>query len=755
MALDNSSGVQLSLLHGFVATERHPARSSGVVLAADLPVAKVLIESSLPHLDRVFDYSVPAELAVAAQPGVRVKVRFSGQELNGYITERASTSDTANLAPLGKVFSAVPVLTPAVLALAETVAARYAGSVSDVLRVAVPPRVAKLDKDYLSGMPASTPTDGDPGAADPAPGSGPIAAGAIGVIGAATANGAEGAVAGGDGGDGGVAFSNADAGPSGSLLHGYRNGDAFLSHLAAGGAPRAVLTTLTAYGRHAWHHQLAQTIAHCYHSGRGAVAVVPDQRDLLLLQEAVAAVLPADSFVRLTAEDGPTPRYRNFLRVLSGEVRVVLGTRSAAFAPIANPGLFCCWDDGDGLHVERRAPYQHSRDVLLLRAEQHNAAMLLAGHARSTEGQRLLNTRWAEPIFPERALARSVAARVISTADSFEQERDPMAGLARLPQRAWITAKEALTRGPVLVQVARSGYAPSLACQRCRETARCRHCQGPLIEPAGRPGSAPILQCRWCGTAELDFSCPHCGSRALRRVVVGAARTAEELGKAFPGVPVVSSAGDHVKTVVGDGPALVVATIGAEPIAPAGYAAALLLDGDALLRRESLRASEETLRLWFNAAALVRPAGQGGTVVVTAEDQQSVGALVRWDPGGFAERELSLRQELGLPPAVRIASLTGGKSDIESFLARLTLPAEVRVVGPTALTAGWAQPAQPAQPHSGAPPPAEDIDYRSLIFFPFAMATNITSRLRALKASNAAKRTGSPVQVRCDGLDVL
>ncbi|MCZ2402708.1 primosomal protein N' [Paenarthrobacter sp. Z7-10] len=726
MTADNASGVQLSLLQGFVSPQRRPEPSSGIVLAAELPVAKVLIESSLPHLDRVFDYSVPAELADDAQPGVRVKVRFSGQELNGYLTERTAASETSNLSPIGKVLSAVPVLTPAVLRLAEAVAARYAGSVSDVLRVAIPPRVAKLDKDHLlrtaalQSVPPSIPASSASSLpASSAPGPSPAS----------------------------VPASSAERGTAPSLLHGYRNGDAFLSHLAAGGSPRAVLSALSGYGSHAWHHQLAQAIAHCHQSGRGAVAVVPDQRDLLLLEEAVAALLPADSFVRLTAEDGPTPRYRNFLRVLSGEVRVVLGTRSAAFAPVANPGLFCCWDDGDDLHVERRAPYQHSRDVLLLRAEQHHAAMLLAGHARSTEGQRLLNTRWAEPIVPERALARTVAARVISTADSYEQERDPLAGLARLPQRAWQSAKEALARGPVLVQVARSGYAPSLACQRCREIARCRHCQGPLMEPAGHSGSTPILQCRWCGTAELDFSCAQCGSRALRRVVVGAARTAEELGKAFPGVQVVSSAGDHVKAVVGDGPALVVATIGAEPVAPTGYAAALLLDGDALLRRESLRASEETLRLWFNAAALVRPAAQGGTVVVTAEDQQTVGALVRWDPGGFAERELSLRQELGLPPAVRIASLTGGQSDIESFITRMSLPPEVRVVGPAALSAGSAP--------TGHPLPVEDTDYRSLIFIPFAMAADIVSKLRALKASNAAKRTGSPVQVRCDGLDVI
>ncbi len=711
MASESGTGVQLSLLHGFVARERSADPYSGVELAAELPVAKVLVESTLPHLDRLFDYSVPVELAGNALPGVRVRVRFAGRELNGYITARAAQSGSARLTPLGKVFSPVPVLTPEILRLAEAVAARYAGSVSDVLRVAIPPRVAKLDKEHLAERTVSPPSAAP--AAVPTPRNGPAL------------NALEGAAP--------------DPGPS--LLQGYHNGNAFLTHLGAGGAPRGVLSALQGFGPHSWHRQLAQAIAHCYSSGRGAVAVVPDQRDLLLLEQAVAAVLPPDSFVRLTAEDGPTPRYRNFLRVLSGEVRVVLGTRSAAYAPVAEPGLFCCWDDGDDLHVERRAPYQHSRDVLLLRAEQQGAALLLAGHSRSTEAQRLLMTGWAQPINPERTVTRSVAARVISTSDSFEQERDPLAGLARLPQRAWQSAKAALAHGPVLVQVARAGYAPSLACQRCRESARCRHCPGPLMEQAGLAGSS-TLQCRWCGTAEQDYSCPTCGSRDLRRVVVGAARTAEELGKAFPGVTVVSSAGDHVKAEVPDRPALVVATVGAEPLAPNGYAAALLLDGDSLLRRESLRAGEDALRRWLNAAALVRPAKDGGVVVVTAEDPHVVGALVRWDPEGFAERELSLRQELGLPPAVRVASITGEESAVAAFVDQLELPTSVRVVGPA--------PVAPGTRATG-----EAADYRTLILFPYALASGITAGLRALKAGNAAKRSGPPVQVRCDGLDVL
>ena len=100
-----------------------------------------------------------------------------------------------------------------------------------------------------------------------------------------------------------------------------------------------------------------------------------------------------------------------------------------------------------------------------------------------------------------------------------------------------------------------------------------------------------------------------------------------------------------------------VATPGAEPVAEGGYGAALLLDGWAMLSRAELRAGEETLRRWSNAAALVRA---GGAVVVGADAALPVvQALIRWDPVGAASRELAERTELNFPPATRMAALTG------------------------------------------------------------------------------------------------
>ncbi|MDV8148344.1 primosomal protein N' [Arthrobacter sp. B10-11] len=690
----------------------------GPALAPSLPVARVLIESSLPHLDRPFDYSVPAAFDDAAQPGVRVKVKFNGQELSGYILDRIVESDAGHaLVPLHKVVSSVRVLTPELADLAGKVAARYAGTISDVLRVAIPPRVARLEKEL---------------AAEGVLSASPAASGATACPGPVT--------------DQGPATGRDQAPGNWSK---YVSGAAFLQHLRAGESPRAVLSALQGFGPAGWPALIAEAVAGVRASGRGAVVVVPDYRDLDRVEEALALLLPREDIARLTADDGPTPRYRNYLRVLTGSAGVAVGTRSAAYAPVHNLGLVVCWDDGDDLHIEQRSPYAHTRDVLLLRAEQERAACLLAAHTRSTELERLVEAGWARPVEAGRQEVRRTVPRVVNTADSFEQERDPLARIARLPGAAWRAAKEGLERGPVLIQVARSGYAPSLVCDSCREPARCPVCSGPLAV-AGAAGSSAVPQCRWCSASAPDWRCSHCTSPRLRRSATGVMRTAEELGRAFPGKPVVTSSGDHVKATVLDTKSLVVATIGAEPVAAGGYAAALLLDGDSLLRRENLRAGEDAVRRWFNAAALVKPAREGGLVVITADDTAGVGALLRWDAGGYARRELALRQELQLPPAVRIASVTGGRTAVGHFteaieqqLARQGI--HLRTAGPAPLVLTDAR----------APRRDTGEDVRTLLFIPYAQAAEATRVMRAVKAAAAARRGDDPVQLRLDGVDVL
>ncbi|WP_314729187.1 primosomal protein N' [Rothia mucilaginosa] len=752
---------QLDLLQGFPALRDAliPATPEPVNVAAELeasgvpnPVARVRVDSTLPQVDRTFDYRVPAELSEDAVPGARVRVLFNGHELTGYIEERAATTDwtRTSLLPLKSVLSRVPSVAPEIFALSEALADRYASTVANVLRLAVPPRIAALDKKYAPLLPgyesaylgdsassaasvASTHADpyawlATPGAPAPFVLDPPVL--------------------------------NPDAPDAASVFSDYENGAEFIEDVAAGAATRAVMTVLPGHLEHTWADVVATALATAAASGRGAIAVVPTAKNLDLLEAALAERLPADSFVRLSSDSTPHTRYHGFVKARLGRVPVVIGTRAAAYAPVANLGLVVCWDDGDSSLVERRAPYCHARDVLLLRASAENTAALFVGFSMSSEAARLVRTRWASHVRAPRALVRDYSPRIFSTGSEFELARDPLAAMARIPHLAFEHARRALARGPVLVQVARSGYIPSFSCERCRMPARCGECSGPLSMASG----SSVPSCSWCGHLAQQWRCSECGFTHWRYSAAGATRTAEELGRAFPNVPVISSAGDHVRASVGPEPALVVATPGAEPVAFGGYAAALLLDADKMLRFDSLRAPEAALRRWLNAAALVRPAALEGTVVTTASPSPVEQALVRWDPAWFARQELEERAQTGLPPAVRTAAVTGAEADVRAFMEEFLgssalderVREQLRIVGPVPLDQGYFAWSESLEEDSEEAP--VQGDWRTLMFFSYGIARQVTRELRATRATIAAlkKNVGErPVQIRCDGLDVL
>jgi primosomal protein N' (replication factor Y) len=482
-----------------------------------------------------------------------------------------------------------------------------------------------------------------------------------------------------------------------------------------------------------WPRRLAEAMAATLASGRGAVAVVPDARDLARLDAALTAVLGKGHHVVLSASLGPELRYKRWLAVRRGAVRVVAGTRAASFAPVAGLGLVALWDDGDDLHAEPRSPYCHAREVLLVRAQLAGAGALLGGYVRTCEAQLLVETRWAQPLVADRATVRQRAPRVTPLGEDTQLARDAAAASARLPTVAWDAARAALKAGaPVLVQVPRRGYAPVLACGRCRGPARCTTCAGPLGTDQGQA----VPGCRWCGRLAADWACPNCGARALRASVIGARRTAEELGRAFAGVPVRTSGREAVLDTVPAEPALVVATPGAEPVADGGYGAALLLDAWALLTRPDLRAAEETLRRWANAAALVRPDGQ---VVVTADVGVAVvQALVRWDPAGHAERELAERAELGFPPAAKMASVTGAPEAVAELIELAELPENTETLGPV-----------PVAAHG------DEEQERALLRVPRATGRALAASLHAALGVRSAKKAPHPVRVEMDPLELL
>jgi primosomal protein N' (replication factor Y) len=718
--------------------------------AGTLPVARVAVDIALAHLDRPFDYLVPERLAQDAAPGCRVRVRFAGQLTGGYLLERAAFSQhPGRLAALERVVSPEPVLSPEIAALAREVADRYAGTMADVLRLAIPPRHARAE-----GGPAQAPARPAPAG----PGEHPAGAGADPAGAGADPAGAAGDhPAGAEADPLGAEDHHAGAGdhPAGSggpaavppppepgPWARYASGVAFLAALADGRAPRAVWSALP--GPH-WPEEIARAAAATAAGGRGTLIVVPDGRDLDQVDAALGDVLGPGQHVTLAADLGPAKRYRRWLAVRRGVTRVVAGTRAAMFAPVTDLGLVVIWDDGDDLHAEPRAPYPHAREVLALRAHRLGAAALIGGFARTAEATSLVASGWAVAVTAARAAVRDRAPQIRAAGADAELARDEAARSARLPSLALRTARDGLSRGPVLVQVPRRGYVVAVGCERCRARARCQTCGGPLaLEQAGG-----AVRCRWCGTADPAWRCPRCGHSRVRALVTGAGRTAEELGRAFPSVPLLTSGGAETIPAVPATPALVVATPGAEPTVAGGYAAALLLDGWMLLGRPGLRAAEEALRRWMNAAALVMPAAAGGAVVIVADAGiPAVQALIRWDPVTHSQRELSERNQLRFPPSVRMASLTGPVDAVTALLDAASLPGQAEVLGP--VPGGHTGPDSPV----GAPGGLPEI-VRMLVRVPRPAGAALARALHDGQAVRSARKDAGAVRVQLDPPELI
>lgn len=630
-------------------------------------IARVLLDSPLPQLDRLLDYEIPDELVDTAREGVRVRVplRAAGRIIDGFVVELDDEpAPERPLSEIDSVVSPVPVLPRRLYDLARKVADRSAGSASDVLRLVVPRRMVRAERAWQNAERARAPE-----------------------VPAQTAQWASDTVA-------------SYPGLKESLARGARMA------ITAPTVPAGPDSPVSG-----WVGILVAAAAQVLAAGRSSVLVVPDHRDLDQLEQGLIAHGLGDALVRTDAAQSAPARYGAYLRVLEPTPSIVIGNRSAVYAPVHDLGLIALWDDGDPLLREPLSPGVHARDAALVRQEQNDVALLFAGFTRSTDVQRLVDIGWVEEV----RAARPFAPRVVLT-----PLREGETGSARIPSAAFAAAREAVRTGPVLIQVARPGYAPVLACASCRHPARCRSCGGALH--AGARGATPT--CSACGRRADTWTCVSCGGAQFLLIGSGSRRTAEELGRAFPGVRIIVSDAEHRVTEVAPIPALVIATRGAEPLAPGGYTAVLLLDGERMLLADDLRIAEHCLRWWSNAAALAAPGAPVHLVGVAG----TIGrALATWTQPAFARAQLAERAELRMPPSVRVAAVEGSRASVEAALTALRSdvprlrPGDV--LGPVAL--------------SSAGSPSEDV--RALVRCDYHDGSDLARSLRAALVADALR----------------
>jgi primosomal protein N' (replication factor Y) len=602
-------------------------------------IARVLVESPVPRLDRLLDYEIPERLSVDVVRGGRVRVPLGrGSRLvDGFVIEIGDEAKQGVvLAEVDSVLGGVPVVTPALWTLVRTVSERNAGSASDVLRVAIPKRAVRIEKAYSFTSrqePVVTP------------------------------------------------------------------GSKRVVFLDAGVTETADGPTMRAF------EQVADIVRS---SPGGAIVVVPDWRDLQMLGRALGVV----EHIVWDSSGTPTERYERYLKVLSGQVRVVIGTRSAVYAPVDDLRTLIVVNESDPLLEEPHSPFVHARDAAIIRHGIEGGDLIFASVTPSAEIARF---RDLDFVATDAAVPRKTPVVLANdpTDDSF-------AGKARIPTTAWRLVREALDRGPVLVQVARPGFVPAVVCAACRTPHRCSRCRSPLS--GARDGSS---FCRVCGNQPLGINCAHCGGRELAFSGVGSVRTADELGRAFAGTRVIVSDAEHRYFEIPRTRSLVVATRGAEPLVSGGYEAVLIIDGDRELQRPGLRTSENCLRWWGSAAAL---ASESGVVVLANVDGAFAASFAsgQWD--AIVDAELRDRRALGFPPATRAIAISGTIDDVTSMRALPEMKGH-RILGPAPAGKG----------------------HRIVVLADYATAPTVIAAIRAHVIASKTTTT----RVHCDDLDVF
>jgi primosomal protein N' (replication factor Y) len=546
--------------------------------------ARVVVESTLLQLDREFDFLVPAELQGSIEFGQRVKFEIgrSKKAYTGFVVDLPAQSEFATSELTGLVDSE-PVLTKEILTLARAVADRQCVALGEILKLAIPDHMPRTD------------------------------------------------------------LSSSVESASEFTLPDYPKLDQPLAKRAA----------LLSFARNIefegalwpdWSAVLINEAAKQLKLGKSAVLVVPEQDQVELLA-ALAAASGISQTILLGGKQRKAERFRAFQQLLSADSALVIGTRSAVYAPVKDLGLLAIVDDLDDSLREQGSPFTHVREIALMRAV--DSQLILAANYRSVEVQRLVEIGYLSD-----HTVVSAPPRI-----SFSE-----AGL-RVDESAFAAIKEKVEQGPVLVLLPRKGSSSAAYCGGCNERLVCKRCGGSIWEPASGK-----FECRLCKTGHT--SCKECGSSKAKPGRTGSSRTVSELGRAFPQVAITEATADKKPAKILAKRQLVVATPGSAPRAPGGYSAVLILDPDVWLYSQSLRAEQLAIRDWQEAIELLGPGGRALIVGVSAELGQAVSLQQHRELASASLKDL---QKLGLPPAIRIAKLEGTSETIEAAL-KLVLP---------------------------------------------------------------------------------
>ncbi len=371
--------------------------------------AQVVVDVPLFHLDRPFTYRVPGSLRDSVLLGSRVKVPFgTRRRVDGWVVGWADElpEDARDLI---RLVSRVPAFDAAGLDLLRWVAARYAGTLADVVRLAVPPRVAAVER--------------DPGAAEALA---PLAA------------------------PGGVAPGPAAA--PGGVAARPPHSDRLARLVARGWAGAVYWRPLPGEDRAT---RVVALVEAALSRGRGAIVVAPEVAAGSAVADAVRKSFP--DAADLSSDLSERRRYRAWVELRLGRRQVAIGGRSAVLAPVRRLGCIVIDDEANAAHKEQRAPRYHAREVALRRADHSRATCVLTGTVPSPEVVAAIQAGQCQLEAADRAVERRLRP-LVEVVDPYEQDDGP--GPARLHRRALAALREAVARGEgAYVLVPRRGAA--------------------------------------------------------------------------------------------------------------------------------------------------------------------------------------------------------------------------------------------------------------------------------------------------------
>lgn len=775
-------------LDGFARKTKRKRNAVSRVPADDCAIAHVMLDVQASHLGRTFDYLVSKDQDDAAQPGAFVRVRFGAQRLTGVIWSRSSNSDTPSSALrfLERVFPSDVLISKSLREDIDAIAKAYGGTIANILRLAVPQRVARVEheevfdsirlhrrKDWCINLKKLLESSNKAYKSNEADSSIATFARMI------------------------ESYENADI-LHDALVKKASNADFDGEKIENNNAKSFVVDAPAGSLRMA--QDLAWMIVTAVSQGKQAVAVLPTLREVNDVMRALMAYglkpykrvsenhrgFSAGGFdgdvARLCAADAPADRYRAWRAVASGIVPCVLGTRAAMYAPVEGDALFAIVEDTAYQYADGMMPYAQARGVMRLRAKKHGGVFVAMSYSRSALSQSEVdsyssNTQVAKdisgssvPVTVRKELREKIVPWVRwLNRETLSKLADPSIG-ARIPHTAVRAINEALADGnPVLLSIAQDGVTQSAMCSSCLHQARCRRCIGPLDISAG----IKSLRCLWCGASAVNWSCANCGNTNLRAIRVGAAGIAQEVSKLFRNVPILLSSPHQPNGIIqciDKKPVIVVATSGAEPRVKSqngaqsgSYGVVAILDTWVSLYASGLDSRIDTLTAWMKAASLCAPRTSGGSVLLIGETYTILArALTLWDTTQLSLNELSERKQAVLPPFVTAACLWGERDAVmralenigamkENLGCEISQNDDFSTISPLLGIVPMHPPVTDRYQHF------DDFDYRvkAVVRVPLYLRQELVNRLHKEVAHHVAKRAAGELRFCVDPKDLL